>query len=241
MPEQRTHREVKNPQMSARQLADFMAASETARRSIVRGCKYQPIARVIQHDEAKLSVGKFFRSGRTEFDQLREDARRLRQRLSDSSFERDLFDHNADYIERFASVASNVELPDGEVLPPGRTPWIELSGVRVIAEIQFRLRRLTRTNKIRVGAGSLRYAKGTALKATVAAWQSAFLFGYLEVTNAEPEASPEQKLCLTIDAYRGKSYPAPTDSVRRLRHMESACATIAERWPNIAPPDGAIF
>jgi hypothetical protein len=38
-----------------------MAASETAKRSIIRGCKYQAIARVIQHDEARLSVGKFIR------------------------------------------------------------------------------------------------------------------------------------------------------------------------------------
>ncbi len=47
----KTHREVKSPQVNARYLADFMAASEVAKRSIIRGCKYQSIARVVQHDE----------------------------------------------------------------------------------------------------------------------------------------------------------------------------------------------
>lgn len=59
----KTHREVKNPQISGRFLSDYMAASETRQRTIVRDCKYQPIGRVVQHNEAKASIGIFLRSG----------------------------------------------------------------------------------------------------------------------------------------------------------------------------------
>lgn len=50
--EKKTHKEVKNPQMNARLLADFMAASDIARGTILRNAKYQPIGPVVQHNEA---------------------------------------------------------------------------------------------------------------------------------------------------------------------------------------------
>lgn len=241
MLEHKTHREVRSPQVSARYLADYMAASETAKRTIIRSCKFQPIARVIQHDEARLSVGKFIRAGRHDTELPLTDARRLRERMADTPFDRDLFDHNADYIERFVAVAANLQLPDAEILSPGRNPPVDLRGVKITVDISFRLRRLTRTNDIRVGAGTLRYAKGTCLPPAVAAWQSAFLFGYLNLLDTEPSAPPEHKLCLTVDVYGGIAYQAPSDSVRRFQNMEAACATIAERWPNIPPPPDAAL
>lgn len=241
MHEHRTHREVKNPKMSARALADYMAASETARRTIVRDCKYQSRARVIQHDEAKLAVSKFIRAGGTDLAPLNEEVRRLRERLADTDFDRDLFDHNADYIERFAEMSSTFELPKAERSAPGAVPPIEINGVQVGVELHFRLRRLTRTNKVRIGGGMLRYAKRKSLSADIAAWQSAFLFGYLGAQKTDEAAEPEHDLCVTIDAWTGACHGAPSDAVRRYQNMKAACATIAERWPKVEPPAGAIL
>ena len=64
MESEKTHRELKDPQVSARYLADFMAASEQLARSIIRRCKYQGTAPVIQHKEARLTVSKFIREGK---------------------------------------------------------------------------------------------------------------------------------------------------------------------------------
>ena len=114
MLQQKTHREVKEPQMSARYLADYMAATETAKRSIVRKCKYQAIARVVQHDEAKAIVSRFIRERKGDLAALAEEARRIRDRMADSDFDRDLYDHNADYIERFVSVYAACKLPAAE-------------------------------------------------------------------------------------------------------------------------------
>lgn len=241
LPPEKTHREVKHPQISARHLADYMAASETAKRSIVRGCKYQPRARVIQHDEAKSIVSKFIREGNPVVEPLRQEAAKIRGRLADTDFDRDLFDHNADYIARFADIYSKLELPEADILAPGKTPAIILNGVRVTIELHFRLRRVTTTNKVRVGGGMLRYAKGKALQVAAGEWQSAFLFGYLGKVGVEDGAEREHKLCVTADAYTGTCHPAPTDSFRRFQNMEAACASIAERWENIPKPPGAVI
>lgn len=238
MSEDKTHREVKKPQISARYLADYMAATQTAGRTIIRGCKYQPIARVVQHDEAKAAVGKAIRDSEGP-EVLAAKSQALRDRMADSDFDRDLYDHNADYIDRFATARGGLELPDADILAPGAHPPTMLSGVRVTFDLAFRLRRLTKTNKIRVGVAALHYAKGKALPPTVGQWQSALLFGYLTQVGVEDGADPEHQLCLTVDAYAGKAYPAPTDAVRRFQQMKSACTTIAEWWPNIPPPPGA--
>ena len=73
------------------------------------------------------------------------------------------------------------------------------------------------------------------------AWQSAFLFGYLNLVGVEAGAEAEQKLCVTVDVQAGLCHRAPTNSVSRFHNMEAACASIAERWPNIAPPPNAVF
>jgi hypothetical protein len=55
---------------------------------IIRGCKYQPVARVVQHDEAKRAVSKFIRSGRSDISSLQSEVQRLRDRMTDSEFDR---------------------------------------------------------------------------------------------------------------------------------------------------------
>ena len=237
----KTHREVKEPQITSRYLADYMAASEIARRSIVRKCKYQAISPVVQHREAKLSIAKFLRNGSKDFDELNASSFGLRERMADSDFDRDVLDHNADYIDHFLKVQHKIQLPDADRLPQGQTPPVEFAGVKVNVEVHCRFRRLTKTNKVRVGAAALRYRKGKALAEPVAEWQGAFLFGYLNMTGQEDEAQPEHKLCLVIDAWAGIAYSAPTDSVSRFNNMKAACATIAEQWPEIKPPPGAVL
>lgn len=240
--EQKTHREVKFPQISARYLADYMAGSERAKRRIVRDCKYQPIARVVQHDEAKMAVSKHIRDGKADTTELAAEAQKLRDRMADSDFDRDLFDHNADYIARFVEVCGALKLPDADRMIPGKVAHLTRHGVKITTEIHFRLRRVIKTtNQVRVGAAMLRYAKGKPLSAAVAEWQSAYLYGYLKAIGIEDGATVENKLCLTIDAYSGMAYEAPGNSASRFKNMEAACESIAERWPNIKPPPGAKF
>jgi hypothetical protein len=218
-----------------------MASSEVARRGVIRGCKYQPIARIVQHDEARQAVGRYIRAGKPDSSILTEAAQKLRDRMADSVFDRDVLDHNADYIDRFANVSDRLVLPNSEISAPGAKIQIQLRGVKLTTDLQFRLRRVTKTNKIRVGAGTLRYAKGTPLKQSIGEWQSAVLFGLLSLIQGDDEAEAEQKLCVTIDAFSGTCFQAPSDATRRFNNAEAACATIAEQWDKISPPENAII
>lgn len=237
----KTHRLVSKPQVSSRYLADFMAASHQSQRSIIRGCKYRPIARVIQHRRAKNIIGTHLQAGNALPAELIEQAQELRDMMADDDFDREVLDNNADYVERFAQVVPSLLLPSADIIPPGDCPALTINGTTVTVDLCLRLRRVTKTNKIKVGTATLRYAKGKTLPSEVGAWQSAFLMGYLGQNALQDNAQPETKLCVTIDAYRGVCHPAPTDSIRRFQNMQAACATIAERWANVPAPAGAVL
>ena len=161
--------------------------------------------------------------------------------MADSEFDRDVLDHNADYIDRFVKVCASLVLPKADILAPGKSISLQINGTKVTAETHFRLRRVTKTNQVRVGAGALRYSKNHPLPLDVADWQSAILFGILGLSGGDPAAEPELKLCVTVDAFTAACYGAPTNAVSRFNNAEAECANIAERWANIQPPPGAVI
>jgi hypothetical protein len=195
----------------------------------------------MQHTEAQTKVGRFICSGLAETAALSEDAAALRQRLATDDFERQLWDLNADFIDRFVAIWPDVDLSDGTIHDPGPRLELNMGGCKLAARLSFRMRRRTRTNKIKIGGGTVRYAKGRPLTPAAGAWQSALLQGLLAATNTEEEAEPEGKLCVTIDAYTGKLHLAPTNTVTRFKEAQSACTTISGLWPTIKPPKHAVL
>lgn len=134
MEEKKTHRLIEKPTMSVRFLADYMAASDQARRTILRGCKFRTIARLVQHDDAKLAVAKFMLGGTNDPEVLVAEADYIRNKLADSDFDRDCNDINADYVAQFAKVVADIEpLPAGAEWRPVKPPFASQSvnGVRV--------------------------------------------------------------------------------------------------------------
>jgi hypothetical protein len=240
-----THREISEPRVSVRYLADYMDAMSKSRhragRSVLRRCKYRAIARVTQHIEAQATLSAFICSGSKEMASLAVAANELRKRLASDEFERQLWDHNADYIDRFGAVWPTVKLPKATILPPGPRLELTFGGCKVSARFHFRLQRPTTSNEIRIGAGMLRYAKGKPLPAPTGAWQSAIMLGMLGLTTADENATADGKLCITLDGFSGDSYPAPSNAVTRFKEAQAACSMIAEAWSNIKPPPGAVL
>ena len=236
-----THVEVKEPRITIRRLADYMAASEQAKRSIAQSCKYRPIARVIQHHEAQLVIANSIRAGSPDKDKLLERAEFIRNKIADDDFEAAVNDHNAGYVERFAAVVAELQLPDADILPFTEFAPLDVNGVSLRLRPHLRLRRLTRTNKTKSGALMLRYAKGKALPPAVAAWQSAGIFGFLRAIQEDEAAEADKALCITLDAYQAATYEAPGNAVYLFNEMKAACAAIAERWPAIKPPKNAVL
>lgn len=233
---------VKTPKINSRYYSDYMGASERARHTFIRDCKYPKMSRAIQHERAKTFITNSLRGGTLGPDQLRRERRRLLDMMADSDFERTTLDVNGDYLAAYADVFSMDTFPrTADICEPPQNFKVTINGVRLNPDIRFGVERVTRTNRTRTGLGTFRYAKNKPVDAEVAHYQSSIMFGCRKMVDGEDQTAAEEKLCLTLDCTTGRFIPAPTDATRRFQNIEAACATIAERWENIEPPEGAVL
>jgi hypothetical protein len=239
----KTHRLQPTPSLSVRTLADYMAASHQARRTLLRKSKYQPLVAVTQHSHAKAAIVNWLAEKRP-LDDLRETVARMRDSHfgPDEEFASETNQHNCDYIDSFIEVADSIEWPDAEFLPQPAPAKVVVNGTTIRFTPQMLVMRVTRANTTKIGALFLRYGKGQALPESAGIHQSAFTYGYLRENPFEPDAKPEHALCITLDCVTGRAYQAPSDSAVYLyKEMGAECASIAERWDSIPPPEGAVF
>ncbi len=240
--DKKTHVEILEPEISVRYLADYMAGSERKRRSVVEGCKYRPIARLLQHKEANIVVASAVLRGSIDPKTLKEKADFIRGKLSSDDFDALTNEANADFVNRFADVAASINLPTGEFLPGKNFPVPLMHGVKIKFSPNLLIRRVNpKTNAPKVGSLMLRYSKGKPLPPLVGDYQAAAMFGLFCDIKDDLEGVPDKSLCLILDVQSGILYPAPGASVSMFANMKAACATIAERWPNIPPPKGAVL
>ena len=235
-----THTERKSCELRVRELADYMAASQQRRRTVLRDIKYRPIARTLQHKEARTFLSNWLREGHGDASALDRQAERLRARMSTSDFEASQNNLSADYIEAFTAAFPTMGIPSCE-MHPATKGTITLQGTRIVFNPDVLVTRTTKQNTRKLGAVFLRYSKGKELDEEAALFQSSFAFGYLTQAPFEEEAEPERKLCMTIDGLSGRRNEAPGNAVYRFKEMTATCADIASLWSGIQPPAGAVL
>lgn len=238
----KTHVMVNKPEISVRYLADYMAASERSRRTIVSNIKFRPIARLIQHKEATLALTEFIVSGRTDAAELKAKSDYIRSKLADDDFELIVNEANADYLARVSQILGDLCLPSANLSFSQSVHSTIINGVKVKFSPHILLDRRTRTNKTKRGALMIRYAKGKPLNPPVAKFQCAAILGLLRDTTLQSDEDEADKaLCLTVDAYAGQVYSAQGDAATDYANMKAALASIAERWDKIPPPKNAVI
>lgn len=237
----KTHITVKEPEISVRYLADYMGASERAKRAIISDCKFRPIARLIQLQEARRILATFLLNGKTNCTELKEKAESIRNRFAESDFDVATNESNACYLERASQMLGILKLPLASLSLAMKFSPQTINGVKVIFSPHLLLDRIAKKNKKQRGALMFRYLKATPLKPEVGAYQSAAIFGLLREISDKDSEEVERALCVTVDAFDRTVYPANGKAVSAFLNMKAALASIAERWPAIKPPQNSIL
>lgn len=236
----KTHREVKSPRLSDNKLSDYMAASEQARRSILRSCKYQAITAVIQHRDARKIIAESIVNGNVDKTLLGHKLEMYEGKITDTDFEEEVKLHNMDYIKSVMTMG--FEPMKGDEFTLCKTQKrLNFNGTEISFYPDMLVARTNARNNRKIGALNLRYSKSAKLPEAVATWQSALMFGILRDEPFEEESTPEHALCQTLDGFNGKVYPAPSNSVYLYKEIQAACSGVANQWANIEPPNGAVF
>ena len=221
-----------------------MVASPIRQRTLIRDTKYRSVEPEISYGEGFALLGDMLADGELATATLREAAEDFHDRMDVRGIrERIAYDLIGDMFDWLAESRPAMELPDAERYDDSRSwgrggAW-EVEGVSVDPDVHLRLARARRGFRA-VGVVTLRYSKSGPLKPEVADWQSALLWGYLSDTVEGDALRPDPGLCVTLDLRAGVAHPAPGRAKTLVNQARAACATLRERWPNIAPPDGAV-
>jgi hypothetical protein len=241
MSPKKTHVERKTPRISLARLADYMAASEQGKRTIAVSCKYQPIARLIQYNDAKAILSNYIRSENRKLDDLKEKLEVLKNKICDGHFSQEVLDHNVDCVSRFIALHGEFDFKDYSYERSVKFPNYELNGMPVSVNPDVLISRTNRQNKEKIGALMIRYSRGKPLDTEIGAYQSAFLYEYFRQPDFHRHGEAEKQLCITLDAYTAVGHEAPGNATYLFKEMAATCASLAERWPNIKPPKGAVL
>ncbi len=236
-----THREVKRPEVTSRELSDYITGSERNRRNVVEGAKYKPIMRLRQHKDAQRIITKCFSGGKAQQAEFEAEIDRLSRKICDSDHETKERDINVGYLRHILSQYDQIKLPRYDLEACSKLPPIAANGTTVKFTPHMVVRGVGKGNVPIIGALSLRYAKGKALDEDEAKYEAAFALGYLRSHPIDEVAEPREKLCLVFDGHTGTFTSAPGDSATRFANMKAACESIANMWDKVPPPKGAVL
>ncbi len=165
----------------------------------------------------------------------------LKGKICDNIFDEDVKTHNCNCIERFIAMHDDFDFGDYTYERPIKFDKIVLNGMPVSVQVDVLVSRVTRTNKARIGALMLRYAKGKALSEKAGLHQSAFIYEFFRQPQFEKQGESEKALCITLDGHSAVGHKAPGNATYLFKEMAATCASLIERWPAIKPPPGAIL
>lgn len=239
--EKKTHYVAPSPEIPVQYLADYMCASNQARRGIVQKSKYKSLARTFQHQIARKTISDHLLDGNPLPGDLHDKADEIRNRLADSEFDTLLFGYNADFVDAFADVAAEYAFDGFEVVAPEKIENPVYNGTTVKFTPNLLSYRLTKANTQKIGGVMYRYAKGSPVAKDVAEFQASFIYGFFRENPFIEEAKPEFKLCRILCAVAGKTHVAPTNAVYQFNEMKAVCFDIAEKWDNVPPPPNAVI
>lgn len=229
------HWTVRQPTISAFDLAEYMVAPEGQREVIVRRSKFPATSRAPSLAEAQFEICHHLSEGMSDGDLARKsEAMRTRLVAREADYVRNRL--NADGIDGFRSRIGETKLPACNRQMQIETHPVYFEGVKVTADIPLRLHRTTPSGKTRLGGLVMRFAHGAMAGTETAQWLSSFVHGYVRQTTTEDEADIGHNLCLVVDVGTGRIFKAPTNAISRYKAMQAACADIARQWRTLAPP-----
>lgn len=222
-------------------LAEYMAASDQARRTIIRGCKYVSLARYFQHTIAKKTLSDHLEEGNPLPGDLIEKSEQIRNMLADTDFDHRIFEHNADFVKSFSDVSDNFDLSGITLATSSEKFDRAFNGTKIKFRPDILTSRTTKANTQKIGGLMFRYSKTGPVADDVAAFQAAFMFGYFGEYPFIDEAKTEGALSLILCANSGKTHAVPPKPIYKYNEMKAVCSDIAEKWDNVEPPSGATF
>ena len=231
-----------NPRLSANQLSEYLTASPTRRKTIVRDAKFPKRAVVARYDLAKSAMARFLcdpmRSQAIFVDAIA-DLHTRESKDGASDWIKEDCRLSVEAIDAFRKPYNKMGLGkvDCRAVLPGQ-PKLIVSGVDVSVAMDVTTHRPNKQGEDCVGGIILMLSKSEA--STSARMDRCRTSAVLAVLFAEAHLThagkPDPKICFALDVFNGKLIPAPNTYKKKEDNITESCEEVALRWPTMAPP-----
>ncbi|MGP0058861.1 MAG: hypothetical protein ACLPID_06215 [Beijerinckiaceae bacterium] len=238
---ERKYRFRASPQLSAAQIAAYLVASPTRRKSIIRDARFPKQSVVAQYGRAREGLVTFLNDGNRNIRHLVDatDALTKRQERRDATdwLKRDC-KQSIEAISAFQRAYNRlgIKVVDCRTAPT-RLPVLDEWATKISVDLDVTLHVPTNSGRDRVGAAILLFSRGESgsntrieQSKTIATLIFQFCTQFMD-----GRGDPDKKLCFAIDVFAGLSHGP--QGIRKLDHIRDACEEIATRWSAIDPPD----
>lgn len=230
------------PRLSANQLAEYLKASSTRRKSIVREAKFPKTAVVTRYRNARQSIVKYLcddtRSMSALFESMADMKTRAESPTATPWQTEDLL-LSVEAVASFQKARNTLGIVkyDCKLALPNQ-PKLEISGVEISVAADVFAVRCDKDGVERVGAAILLFSKSEAsakgrdelcrVSALLAAMFAEKYLGHLGVV--------DPKMCVAVDVFSGKEHKAPASYVKALENISNSCEEVVLRWAKAEVP-----
>jgi hypothetical protein len=228
------------PQLSAAQIAEYVDASPTRRKSIIRAARFPSRSVVAQYSKAREGLVNFLGDGARSFKHLADATDYLSKRgaKSDASdwLKRDSR-QSIEAIEAFQRAYNKIGVRPLDLRPVrGRSPLLDEWAAKISVDLDLTVHVPSDAGKDRIGGIILLFSRGESSgkarieqSRTIAAMIQQFCMRHLG-----PLGDIDKNLCFAIDVF-GAAAHRPHGK-RKIDHVRDACDEIAARWKTVSPP-----
>lgn len=243
---EKKYRYKATPQVSANQISEYLTASPTRRKSIIRDARFPKTAVISQYVKARDGLTTFLGDGTRSMSHLASaiDSLEKRRIKADADARPWLVKdsrYSVEAINAFQLAYNKLLLPklDCRIIP-GRLPAIVRWPTKVTVDIDVTTHRMGKDGAPdQVGGALMLFSRGEPSTArridrckTIAGLILIFAEDYLTTTDRVADSS----LCLAVDVFAGKSYPPPGTFAKKAKSIGDACEEIADRWKSVDAP-----
>lgn len=217
------------PRISVNKLGEYLDASVTRRRAIVKDQKRPPGAGVVsRYSHVNTALLEYFQDSDKKF--LADRVQKLKADISGSEWQREDRLLSAEVLEKLIGMLDEIDLTgvSVEAFSPKTQSTIFIGGVRVSVRPDFLIK--SEIGEV-VGAIKLSHNKQHPLQQAACESVAMLLWKYLK--DVFPAAPVELKRCVAISTPVKRVVSAPKAHKVRLDAIEAACEEIAARWPAI--------
>ena len=214
------------PRISVSKLGEYMGASPSRRRAIIRDQREPREVKILHCRQARTSVASFLFDPDHDPKILNRAIDAERRQTPATKWQKQEIASNIEALQCGLDLSLAAFSGARAERPPADRGAISLGGVKVVVRPDLLLR--DRDGRL-VGAAKLYFVKRIPLSKESGAFVATALRRLMELAY---HAEPRPELCLFVDVFAKKVHAAPHAFKKRMKDLHDACEEIAGRWAN---------